>query len=256
MASTAQNIDRLKALLQTQANKLVAAGTGQLSFKDPGVEKNYKRVDLAVITGLRDLGLKSPFPWRWIAEWYGLYSQGNHPTYNSRRLHIAGLVNPILEQLDELAGTGSVHDPGSNDIEPTWDGINARINGLIHEYCSARDKDTWQDVGRRAREVLIDLGKLIANPSLVPVGSAIPKAADAKAWFDLFVAARASGSEHAELRALMKKTWDLAQKVTHGDIGDIDAFAAAQATVMLVRTSQKMLSDPDPRVGGWRHAVL
>lgn len=243
MANILPTIEEIKELVQRQASMLVAAGTGGLSFKEPGVEPEYKRIDSAVSANLRGLGLKTPFPWSSIGEWYGFYSQGSHPTYASRRAHIAGLANPTLEQLDELVGTGSVHDPGSDDSEPTWDRINIRIAGLTLEYSTAHQKDDWQDVGRRAREILINLGELIANPSIVPAGAEAPKAADARAWFDLFVTAHASGGEHAELRALMRKSWDLAQKVTHGDIGDIDAFAAAQATVMLVRTIQKMLAD-------------
>jgi len=236
---TAPTIAELKELVQRQANMLVAAGTGQLLIKDGDLE--YKRVDGTVIASLKHLDLRSPFPWRSLGEWSGFYSQGSYPTYLARRLHIASLVNPAIEQLAEIEGTGSVHDPGSDDTEPSWDGINTRMSGLIQEYSTARGKDDWQDVGRRSREILIDLGKLIADPSFVPVGEQPPKAADAKAWFDLFVNASASGNHHAELRVVMKKTWDLAQKVTHGDVGDIDAYAAAQATVMVVRTSQRLL---------------
>lgn len=41
----------------------------------------------------------------------------------------------------------------------------------------------------------------------------------------------------------MRAVWDLAQKVTHGDIADVDAFAAAQAAVMVARTAQKLQRD-------------
>lgn len=47
------------------------------------------------------------------------------------------------------------------------------------------------------------------------------------------------GSERAELRRLVRDAWDLAQKVTHGDLDRVDAFAAAQATVLVVRTLQE-----------------
>jgi len=245
VTSTPPTIDTIKELLQRQANMLVAAGTGQLSFKQAGVEPDYKGLDTTVIAHLTRLGIKTPFPWRSLGEWYGFYSQGGYPTYTSRRQYVAGLVNPALEQLDNIEGAGSVHDPGADDGEPIWDVINTRIAGLIQKYSTAREKDDWQDVGRRSREILIDLGKLVADSALVPAGQEIPKAGDARAWFDLFVAARAAGSEHAELRAAMKKIWDLAQKVTHGDIGDADAFAAGQATVMLVRTIQKILANED-----------
>jgi len=241
---TAPTIAELKELVQRQANMLVAAGTGELLIKDGDLD--YKRVDAVVTASLRRLELRSPFPWRSLGEWHGFYSQGSYPTYASRRLHIASLANPAIEQLTEIEGTGSVHDPGSDDTEPTWNGINTRISGLIQKYSTARVRDDWQDVGRRSREILIDLGKLVADPSLVPVGEQAPKVADAKAWFNIFVGARASGNHHAELRFVMKGTWDLAQKVTHGDLGDIDAYAAAQATVMVVRTSQKLLGVASP----------
>ncbi|WP_031265495.1 hypothetical protein, partial [Dietzia sp. UCD-THP] len=59
-----------------------------------------------------------------------------------------------------------------------------------------------------------------------------------------FLDSRACGRDRSELRALMRKTWDLAQKVTHGDIDDVDSFAAAQATVLLVRTIELMVRSP------------
>jgi hypothetical protein len=34
--------------------------------------------------------------------------------------------------------------------------------------------------------------------------------------------------------------WDLAQKVTHGDIEQVDAYAAAQATLLVVRVLQQL----------------
>lgn len=42
----------------------------------------------------------------------------------------------------------------------------------------------------------------------------------------------------------MRDAWDLAQKVTHGDLDRVDAFAAAQATVLVVRTLQELALTP------------
>jgi len=88
--------------------------------------------------------------------------------------------------------------------------------------------------------VLIAVARLLANPALIPDGESTPKAADAKGWLDLFLNAHAGGRARAELRGLMRATWDLAQKVTHDDLGRVEAFAAAQATVLLVRTLQEL----------------
>jgi hypothetical protein len=118
----------------------------------------------------------------------------------------------------------------------------ARLAGLAAELDGAASRDDLQDVGRRAREVLIDCGKMLADPSLVPGGQDPPKAGDAKRWLDLFLAARAGGSNRDELRRLVRAAWDLAQTVTHGDIGRVEAFAAAQATMLVVRTVQALAS--------------
>lgn len=93
-------------------------------------------------------------------------------------------------------------------------------------------------MGRR-REVLIDVARLLATPDLVPVGSEAPKVADANAWLELLIRSHAGGTSHRELRAFVP-AWDLAQKVTHGDVGRVDAYAAAQATVLLARTLQQL----------------
>lgn len=227
----------LRQLLQAQANTVVAVGTGGVRIQD--VDVDWQRDTRTLNANFRRLGLQPPFPWEGLWDWYGFYSV-NLSTYWERRGHVRELTRAALGQLDQLEARGVVHDPAADDETSTWENLNGRISGLVEEYSSARDRDGWQDVGRRSREILIDFGKLIADPVIVPTGQEAPRGADAKAWFDLFLAKHASGSDKSELRATMRAVWDLAQKVTHGDIGDVDAFAAAQATVMVVRTAQKL----------------
>lgn len=244
MTSSTPSIEQLMNLLDRQANVIVATGTGKGSFDD--FEADYQQADRVLVAHFKRMGLRPPFPWRSLWEWYAYYSQ-ELPTYASRRAHVAALKREALDRLDEQAKGLTVHDPAVGETSATWEGIDARVSGLIDEYTGARDKDTWQDVGRRSREILIDLGKLIADPKLVPEGQEPPRGADARAWFDRFLDYQVSGRDRAELRALMRKTWDLAQKVTHGDIDDVDAFAAAQATVLLVRTTELIMRRVDKR---------
>ena len=239
--------ENLVNLVEQQANVIVATGTCGGRFDDHDVE--YQQRDHANAGHFKRLGLAPPFPWRSLWEWHGYYSQ-ELPTYASRRIHVVALKNRALSSLEERANGTTVHDPDLGENLPSWNGINVRVNGLIEEYAGARDKDTWQNVGRRSREILIDLGKLIAaDTSLVPEGREAPRGADARAWFELFLNARANGADRSELRVVMRKTWDLAQKVTHGDIDAIDAFAAAQATVLLVRVSELILRETSDRGG-------
>ncbi|MCZ4553690.1 hypothetical protein [Gordonia rubripertincta] len=240
--TTAQlQVNQLKELVERQANIIVSTGTGKGAFDD--FDADYQKMDREVSAQFKRLGLAPPFPWRSLWEWHGYYAQ-ELPTYASRRLFVGKLKRKALDELDAQTNSLAVHDPAEDQSDPTWEGIDARIAGLINEYKNAQDKDAWQDVGRRSREILIDLGKLIADPKMVPRGQEPPKGADARAWFDRLLDHHANGRDRSELRGLMRKTWDLAQKVTHGDIDDVDAFASAQATVLLVRTTQKLLSTP------------
>ena len=132
-----------------------------------------------------------------------------------------------------------VDDPGAPET-PTWMALDHRLDEVAARLREADSKDDLQDVGRRCREILIDAGKLLADPSLIIEGQEAPKAGDAKTWLDLFLASRASGGSHKTLRVFIRAAWDLAQTVTHGDVQRADAYAAAQATVLIVRTLQQL----------------
>jgi hypothetical protein len=229
----------LRVLLQRVANMIVAVGTGQARVQD--VNNEYKKLDRKLSANFKALGFSEPFPWREMWEWYGYYRM-ELDTYQQRRDHVARLTKEALDKLNSIENTGLVHDPASGGDDPTWDRVNTRVAGLVDKYSSARTLDDWQDVGRRSREILVDLGKLLADSGLIAAGTRPPKLGDAKAWFDLMLAQRGAGSSKAEFRAVMRATWELAQKVTHGDIDDVDAFASAQATVLVVRTTQKLLA--------------
>jgi hypothetical protein len=155
-------------------------------------------------------------------------------------------LRDLVDRLDlasepkELQSGLAITDPGTSSRGAPWADLDTRVVGLSSKLIGAASRDDIQEVGRRAREVLIDCAELIADPGLVPEGQPVPKSGDAKAWLDLFLAARAGGSSREELRRLVRAAWELAQKVTHGDPGRVDAFAAAQATVLLVRTLQEL----------------
>lgn len=163
--------------------------------------------------------------WAWAKQW---------DTYAERRAEVAKLVTPLIDQLDELERSGNVDDWGGSPHD--WRELEQRLGGLRDEMDHATTLDHYQDVGRRGREVIIDVVGLLFSEDMVPDREELPKASDAKSRFDYIIDTYAPGSAHAELRKLMRAAWDLSQKVTHGDVTRVDAFAAAQATVLIVRT--------------------
>jgi hypothetical protein len=225
--------------VERQAGLLITVATGG-SPTSRQLDRQYqdRRRRLAAALGLR--GLKYPFPWQDLGQWHGYWS-ASLGTYAQRRAKVNDLAGSVLEVLERQRSGLSVSDPGGGP--PTWPDLDVRLAGLSDELDGASDLDDLQDVGRRAREILIDCAALLADPSLVPAAQDPPKAGDAKAWLDLFLTARAQGRNREELRRLVRAAWDLAQKVTHGSLGRVDTFAAAQATVLVVRTLQGLAAE-------------
>jgi len=65
-----------------------------------------------------------------------------------------------------------------------------------------------------------------------------------------------SGHSHEHWRKLIRAAWDLANVITHSGSGNrVDAFAAVQIVVFLVRTFEQATSlPPNPTVLDDQHA--
>ena len=155
-------------------------------------------------------------------------------TYRERREHIHGVVGLIIERLERSRSGVAVEDWG--ETQDRWADLDQRIDGLRRELVSGEELDDWQDVGRRAREIMIDLATLVYRPEMLPVTEMPPQGSNAKVKLDAYLNAKVPGPQNAELRAAVRSAWDLANKVTHGSSTRRHAFAAAQAMVMIVRT--------------------
>lgn len=227
----------LRDLIEVQRDTVSAIATGtSIASRNAG----YRRRRTALRLALRARGLKDPFAiwadldtaWAWAKQW---------GTYAERRAEIAKRITPLLDQIDDLERSGKIDDWGGSPDE--WLQLEERLSGLRDEMDHASTLDQYQDVGRRGREVIIQVVDLVFTSDMVSASKEQPKAGDAKAQFDWVLEAYASGKVHAELRKVMRAAWDLAQKVTHGDVTRVDAYAAAQATVLIVRTLAEMHRD-------------
>jgi hypothetical protein len=242
-------VDALIEELELQAALLTAVATGGEDFRLKRVQRQYRDRRRRLVDALEQRGLAYPFPWQDLPQWYGYWRAKGLRTYHQREVTIQELVDPTIEALEHQRSGLRVTDPGSGPL--TWENLDTRVDELIDELDGAISRDDLQDVGRRSREILIDCAKLLADPSLVPTGQAPPKAADAKAWLDLFLTAYASESHRDELRRLIRAAWNLAQTVTHGDAERVEAFAAAQSTVLIVRTLQALAADQEAAPSAW-----
>ncbi|MEU4484320.1 hypothetical protein AB0H94_05395 [Streptomyces purpurascens] len=221
----------LLQLLDAVANDLRAIATGTSSAQAPErYQDNREELD----EGLAAHGIPSPFPWKDLAQWRGAYPSISK-TYEGRREHIEARAAPVRKQLERLAAGAGPSDSGP--ASPDWPELASRITELRQELTSSPTLDVYQDVGRRAREILIELGQLVYRPEMLPVGAETPQEANAKARLDYAATALmgGSGSVRKDWRRLINAAWDLQQSLTHSGSADfISAFAAVQATMLLV----------------------
>jgi hypothetical protein len=230
------SIEELIKLIEEQSDLLIAVSTGGPAFDT--VDHEYRERYREIARGLSQLGLDNPFPWRDLWRWYGYYS-ANLPGYAARRVNIRERTDSVLEQLERrLEGKGLDDEtlPGEN---PNWASAEGRLTGMKRELASANSHDDFQDVGRRCREILIEIGMLLYDERMLPSGCEPPSRNDAKARIGYYLDAVIPGPSSANLRRVLRAAYDLMQTVTHGaSVTFVDAFAAGQATVFLARTLQ------------------
>lgn len=209
-------------LIEQQLNLLISVATGGLAIGT--VEREYRLRHRALRALLDDLGVPMPFTWSSLWQWYEFYS-GSLPSYAARRAHVTDLAEETLRALARST------PPLGRVVVPRWPEIEQRLRELNDRLVRSRSQDDFRDVGRRSRDIIIDAVNLVFTDDLVPEGEPVPKKGDAKKRLDYVL----RGSAHAELRKLMRNALELAHKVTHS-ASYLNAVAAAQATVLVVRT--------------------
>ncbi len=229
-------------LLDLQAALLKSVATGGPRINEVNVQYQQRR--RALNAGLRRHRIEPPFPWQDLWGWHGTWKAVSG-TYEGRRDHISGLAAPAYARLKQLIAGTAATDPGS--AMATWPDLEERLAGLHSELQAAASLDDFQDVGRRAREILIDLAGLVYKPDMLPAGeSEQPKGGDAKnrLAFAARVLMPSSGRSHEQWRALIRSAWDLANSITHSSgVSRIEAFAAVQVAVLLVRCFEQASAD-------------
>ena len=166
--------------VELQAALLTAVATGGKDFRLKHIQRQHRNRRRRLVAALRQRGLTYPFPWQDLSQWYGYWTGNNLGTYAQRRAAIRELVAPTIEALEQQRSGLRVSDPGSGPV--TWTDLDERLSELSAELDGAISRDDLQDVGRRAREILIDCAELLADPSLVPTDQDPPKAEDAMRW--------------------------------------------------------------------------
>ena len=199
-----RQLDRLR-------NIMIAVSTGGPRINE--VNSEYKRHYSQLTEQLEGRGIQNAVPFMDLWDWYGRWSSGDLPTYQSRREYISGLLEPVVKRLrDAPSARGAEIFP-----EPTgWPRIDRTLGDARARLESASTEEQFQTVGLLCREVLISLAQTVFDPTRHPsLDNVTASKTDAKRMLDRYLAVELAGGSNAIARRHAKASLDLANQLQH-----------------------------------------
>ena len=218
--------DRLR-VLSMEDNKLILAAVqeiwpngeqeGDIAINEVGYRLNPEL--LADTTGnteellaqLEKEGLQNPNPHTDLWDWYGKWSSGDLPTYQSRREYIRGLFGPLEARLRK----GPQARGAEVFSEPTgWPRVDRTLGQVRNQLESASIEEQFQTVGLLCRETLISLAQTVLDPDQHrPHDGVDASETDAKRMLDSYLAVEVGGKSDTIARKYTKAALDLAAEL-------------------------------------------
>lgn len=234
--------DQLSKDIDKQRALMIAVSTGGPRLDD--VNPEYTKRHRAISSALSRLGLENPVPYSDLWEWYGKWSSGDLPTYQSRRNYVSELFAPLVKRLSAPTGSSALES-----IEPTgWARVDRALGKLREQLASAADEEDYQAVGLLGRELFVSLAQAVYDPDLhPPTDDTTPSDTDAKRMLDAVIAAQLSGTSNENPRRYAKAALSLANELVHKRTATFQLAAlCAEATASTINVIAIITGQRDP----------
>jgi hypothetical protein len=231
-----QLLDRLKATM-------IAVATGGPRIGD--VEGAFARdYDKAAIE-LERRRIQNPLPYRDLWDWYGRWSSGDMPSWQSRRQFVNGLFNDLLRTIQ-----AQQENPlQERTVEPTgWSRVDRNVTEVRKRLETASTEEQFQAVALLCRETLISIAQEVFDPTKHPTRDGVAaSASDAKRMLEAYIATEFAGDANEHIRKHARAAYDLSAQLQHRRTATFrDAAACAEATTSLVNLIAIMAGLRDP----------
>jgi hypothetical protein len=218
--------EELLTAIDSLRSMLISVSTGGPRIQD--MEARYVATVRGVAAELATRGITNPITYLSLWDWHGRWSQGDLPTYASRREFVGHLINPLVQ-----AVTAELAMP----FEPTgWERIDRTIQRARDQLSRAQDEEEFQTIGLLGREALISLGQQVWKADRHPIldGAAV-SATDAKRQLDAYIAVELATGANEAVRKHARAALDLAVALQHRRTADFrDAAMCLEATCSVV----------------------
>jgi len=233
------NNDELIAGLEQIKNQLISVATGGPRIND--VDNLYKQTFAVVVAELARRRIDNPIVFGSLWDWYGRWSSGDLPTYQSRRDFIGEMINPLIA----IIRTGRIDLP-----TPTgWQRVDRCVGELRDRLAAAGTEEQFQTVGLLGREVLISLGQVVFEPQRHPTLDGVqPSATDGKRMLEAFIASELAGGANEEARRHARSALEFAVALQHRRTATFrDAALCAEATTSVINLIAIVAGRRDPQ---------
>jgi len=222
---------QLIAEIESQKDLMIAVATGGPRIQEKNQEYRERRSTIKVQLAKQSLDDPNPYPDLWA--WYGRWSSGDLPSYQSRRKYISDLYAPLLEYLTKprlIRLAEPVHQPTG------WARVDRGIDAIRGRLESVRTEEEFQTVGLLCRETLISLAQAIHNPTIhAPIDGVTPSTTDASRMLEGYFAHELEGSSNEASRKHARAALALANELQHRRTATFrDAALCAEATRTVV----------------------
>lgn len=231
----------IKALEQLRSIMVsVATGGPRIDSVNGEYVSLYNEADQA----LRARGIKNMISHSDLWSWYGRWSSGDLPTYQSRRTYLSEVFQPLIGQVKSAAS-------GMRPVghEPTgWAKVDLTAGEIRQRLAEATMPEQYQAVALLCREALISLAEAVYEPSKHrSLDGIAPSSTDAKRRLDAYFAIELAGGTNDEARKHARAAVDLAVHLQHRrTAGFREAALCAEATTSVINVVAIVSGRRDP----------
>jgi len=215
----------------------VATGGSKMEYQKGEFTSKYDEVAAA----LMKRQIPNSLPYRDLSQWYGRWSSGDLPTYESRRLYTAEQFAPVINRIQ------------SGKVEPFqatgWPRVDRTVGDLRDRLAAASVEEDFQVVALICREALISLAQAVYVPELHPIldGVAVSNS-DAKRMLDAYIAVELVGGSNDEARKHARSALDLSLNLQYKRTADFRTAAiCVEATTAVINIIAIMSGRRDPQ---------
>ena len=239
LSSVAMTDEELIVALEAMRGSLIAVATGGPRIQD--VNGQYQRLFATVAGELARRHIDNPIAYGSLWDWYGRWSTGDLPSYQSRRVFIGDLINPIVNRIR----TGRIED-----VQPTgWQRVDRTVGELRDRLASARNEEQFQAVGLLGRDALISIAQAVyVRERHLPLDGVEPSSTDGKRMLESYFAVELAAGTNEEARRHANSALAFANALTHRRTATFrDAALCVEATATVVNVIAIVAGRRDPQ---------